>query len=334
MIPVAQLLGGQGTNTMKKTSSRRKLAESLLSRGLSNIGKTLNTPVSKLTNKQRLAGALGITGIVGGLAASRPYLSPYIDEIGNELLGVAGKKRLSGLDTASLLRRNGLTQSQISDVLDYKHTLRTPLSESTVEAINSLRVDVDDYLQKGLHPERIKEKLKEADELLKDFYASEAGSAEKLRKLYEDTLATDIPYLRKGDPYYISYRDPFTFRGLDDLHRYYESPYPQSYSPGNLKPLLQESAARQAKAAKAYQTLMTKFPEGLEKIDDPNRFLGRTAPRGMTAKQYYDSFQQEFDESKKYIDLFRKKNNEIYDLKFNLFRIMEQAREAREPLYR
>lgn len=331
MIPVAQLLGGQETRAMKKTSSRRKLAESLLSRGLSNFGKTLNTPVSKLTNKQRLAGALGITGIVGGLAASRPYLSPYIDEIGNELLGVAGKKG-QWLDTATALRRNGLTHSQISDVLNYKHTLRTPLSESTVEAINSLRTSADDYLQTGLHPERIKEKLKEADELLKEFYASEAGSADKLRKLYEDTLATDIPYLRKGDPHYISYRDPFTFRGLDDLHRYYESPYTQSGSPGNLKYLLQESAARQAKAAKAYQTLMTKFPEGLEKIDDPNRFLGRTAPRGMTAKQYYDSFKQEFDQSKKYIDLYRSKNNEIYDHKFNLFRIMEDARRARNIL--
>ncbi len=51
---------------MKKQSARRKLVSNLLGRGLSSLGKTLRTPVSKLTGKQKLLGALGAGGAIAG----------------------------------------------------------------------------------------------------------------------------------------------------------------------------------------------------------------------------------------------------------------------------
>jgi hypothetical protein len=57
---------------MIKTSSRRKLAVSLM-----GLGRALRTPVSKLTNKQK---ALGTLGTLGGIAAGKHFLEPHLDD--------------------------------------------------------------------------------------------------------------------------------------------------------------------------------------------------------------------------------------------------------------
>ena len=103
---------------MRKQSAQRKLASNLLSRGLSSLGKTLKTPVSQLTGKQKLLGALGAGGAILG-----------------------GKALYSSFPGISVELQKALSEYQLnkalSEVANYSDYLGKPVAEDTAHFLNN-----------------------------------------------------------------------------------------------------------------------------------------------------------------------------------------------------
>lgn len=313
-IPEAQLLGGQETSTMIKTSSRRKLAESLLSKGLSNIGKTLNTPVSKLTNKQRLAGVLGLTGIAGSLAALRPA----IGEIGNELLQVAGDKGLSGLDTAALLRRNGMLEEEISNVLNYKNLLRAPLAEGTLNYINDikdigLKRSLPDFIPSGGEFDRYRGPMLDLSILGKS----------SVDALYEKALNYDMQNLPAS--VLSNYTNPFKHRGLTQLDTL------NSFREGfNIDAALQRATRLNEEGVGKINSI--KFPELLKHPVFKDLTGTAVVPQGMSSKQYLDHVNSLYGESNELLSRADDEIRHAIKTKTRLDKAMEQALNLKKEL--
>jgi len=99
---------------MIKTSARRKLASNLLARGL----RSLRTPVSQLSGKQKLLGALG----AGGAIAGGKLLYSHVPELA---------------EFVSKTLQSYQTNKALAEIAGYGQGLRAPLAADTAEFVNN-----------------------------------------------------------------------------------------------------------------------------------------------------------------------------------------------------